>query len=63
MRANSDTVQTIPVTTACPTVNCYSLFPLNVDTLPTSSFIGDVSVNNMIGPGPSCPIRMEAGEY
>ena len=65
MRGNSDsvTVQTIPATTACPTVNCSYLIPLNVDTLPISPFRGDVSANNVIGPGPSCPIQMEAGEY
>ena len=62
MRGNSVTVQIIPATTACPTVNCSYLIPLNV-AIKFSSFRADVSANNVIGPGPSCPIRMEAGEY
>ena len=57
---SGDAVQTIPATTACPTVNCSHLFPLS---LPILSLRGDVSASNVIGPGPSCPIQMEVGKY
>ena len=60
---SGDAVQIIPATTVCPTVNCSYLFPLHAETLPITSFRGDVSANNVIGPGPSCPIQMEVGEY
>ena len=39
------------------------MFPLNVNTPLITSFRGDVSANNMIGRGPSCPIQREVGEY